>query len=57
MIQILKKEFNLTFPYYTNLSSIFVSGVIVGNFICTYLADFTGPKNMIMGFSLLAFLS
>ncbi|KAM3127480.1 hypothetical protein pb186bvf_020410 [Paramecium bursaria] len=56
MIQILRKEFNLTFPYYTNISSIFLIGVIVGNFICAYFT-FVGRKNMIMGFSLLAFLS
>ena len=57
MIQILRKEFNLTFPYDTNLSSSYISGVVVGNFICAYIANSIGRKVIIMGSSLLAFLS
>ena len=57
MIQILRKEFNLIFPYDTNLSSSYISGVVFGNFICAYIANSIDRKVIIMGSSLLAFLS
>jgi MFS family permease len=44
VIAILKKEWNLTSQQIASLGSIFLFGILIGNFLCAFLTDQIGRK-------------